>query len=113
MKIPLYSIIDKNRQMRGVKTGGRQKGSTNAITSEIRQYFQNIIENNLEQINKDLKAIEDPAARIRLILEISKFVLPQLKSTEITAIEKAEIRPVIINLGAGISPEIEHYPNEY
>ncbi len=104
-KLSLFSIIAKFRQMRGTKTGGRQKGTTNAITSEIRQYFQNIIENNLEQINADLKAIEDPAQRIRLLLEITKFCIPTLKATELTQTQSEGVRPIVINLGNGINPE--------
>jgi hypothetical protein len=96
----------------GFKSGGRIKGTTSKEITEIREIFKNILLDNLGQINKDLKELE-PGLRIRLLLELSKFVIPQLKSTEITEIQKAEIRPVIINLGSGISPEIEHYPNEH
>jgi hypothetical protein len=89
------------------KYGGRLKGSQNHITSEIRQYFQNIIENNLDQINKDLKAIEDPAQRIRLLLEITKFCIPTLKATELTQVQSEGVRPIIIELGRGIDPNLE------
>ena len=90
------------------KYGGRVKGSPNLITSEIRQQFQNIIENNLQQINKDLKAIE-PAQRVRLLLELAKFVIPSLKQTEFTSVQnESVIRPLqIIALGNGINPENE------
>jgi hypothetical protein len=89
------------------KYGGRVKGSPNLITSEIRQQFQNIIEDNLQQINKDLKAIEDPATRIRLLLDLAKFVIPSLKQTEFTSVQNENVRPIIISLGNGINPENE------
>lgn len=91
------------------KYGGRVKGSPNLITSEIRQQFQNIIENNLLQINKDLKAIEDPAQRVRLLLDLAKFVIPSLKQTEFASVQNERvIRPIqIISLGNGINPENE------
>jgi hypothetical protein len=89
------------------KYGGRVKGSPNLITSEIRQQFQNIIENNLQQINKDLKAIEDPAQRVRLLLDLAKFVIPSLKQTEFTSVQNENVRPIIISLGNGINPEHE------
>lgn len=95
----------------GFKSGGRVKGSTSKEITEIREIFKNILSDNLGQINEDLKAIEDPGQRIRLILELSKFVIPTLKSTEITEIQKAEIRPIVISLGNGINPEIEQ-PND-
>ena len=98
----------------GVKTGGRIKGSTTHEIQKIRETFQNILSDNLEQINNDLREISDPAQRIKLLMDLARFVIPTLKATEITAVEKAEIRPIIVSLGRGIDPNaIEHYPTEY
>jgi hypothetical protein len=66
------------------KTGGRQKGTTNKTSNEIREYYLNLIDENLEQIKSDLQKLE-PKERIRIIMELTKFVLPTLKATELTA----------------------------
>jgi hypothetical protein len=89
----------------GQKYGGRTKGTQNKDTAEIRANFQYLIENNLEQLETDLKELK-PFERIKVILEFSKFVLPTLKSTELSKINKREdFQPIIINLGRGVNPE--------
>ena len=79
----------------GQKYGGRTKGTPNKETSEIRANFQSLINDNLEQMKEDLKALE-PKDRIKAILDLSKFVIPTLKATEFTAPETAKITPVTI-----------------
>ena len=62
---------------------GRKKGSLNKATSDVRKAFQSLVENNLQQIEQDLKELE-PKDRIRMIIELAKFVLPTLKAQDIT-----------------------------
>ena len=82
----------------GTKTGGRTKGTPNRTTSEIREQFQKLINDNLEQLQEDLKVLE-PKERIKSIIELSKFVVPTLKATELsTDKEKFES---IIRIGYG------------
>jgi hypothetical protein len=80
----------------GIKTGGRTKGTPNRNTTEIREQFQSLITDNLEQMNNDLKALE-PKDRIKAIIDLSKFVLPTLKAIDFTDTnDKERISPVII-----------------
>lgn len=90
----------------GVKTGGRTKGALNKTTLEIREHFQNLVTDNLAQLNDDLKTLE-PLQRLKMIIELSKFVVPTLKATELNSISENNFRPVIINLGGGINPEYD------
>ena len=86
----------------GIKTGGRQKGTPNKTTSEIREHFQNLITENLGQLNQDLKSLE-PHQRLKMIIELSKFVVPTLKATDIGLKDSEErfneiiIKRVIVN----------------
>jgi hypothetical protein len=68
----------------GIKTGGRTAGAVNKTTAEIREHYQNLVSNNLEQLDNDLKSLE-PLQRLKMIIELSKFVVPTLKATELTA----------------------------
>ena len=68
---------------KGIKTGGRTAGAVNKTTAEIREHFQNLVSNNLEQLDNDLKTLE-PLQRLKMIIELSKFVVPILKATELT-----------------------------
>ena len=82
----------------GQKFGGRTKGATNKDTAEIRSSFQYLIENNLEQLESDLKELK-PFERIKVILELSKFVLPTLKAVEFKGEESENgFKPISINI---------------
>lgn len=74
---------------------GRPKGTPNKVTTEIRQGFQTLIENNFEQLEQDIKSLE-PKDRVKSIIELSKFVLPTLKATELSAKEDKQVIPNII-----------------
>jgi hypothetical protein len=85
------------------KTGGRKPGTPNKDTKKIRESFQLLIENNLEQLQQDLKDMTGKD-RVRSILELSRFILPHLKAVDSTSSVEQNIRPVIIHLGEGIDP---------
>ena len=65
----------------GMKTGGRTRGVPNKDTSEIRESFQSLIENNIDALQEDIKALK-PTERIKAIIDLAKFVLPTLKAIE-------------------------------
>jgi hypothetical protein len=64
------------------KAVGRPKGSSNKSTSKVRDAYTELLEDNLEQLKKDFKAL-DPKDRIKLFLEMSKYIIPTLKATEL------------------------------
>ena len=80
---------------KGVKTGGRTKRTANKTTAEIRERFQNLVSNNLTQLDSDIKSLE-PLQRLKMIIELSKFVVPTLKATELTTPTDNEINVVTI-----------------
>lgn len=67
---------------KGNNLGGRKAGSQNKATTKVREAFTNLLEDNLEQLKTDFTKL-DPKDRIKLFMELSKYVIPQLKSTEI------------------------------
>lgn len=83
---------------------GRPKGSLNLATAEIRESFNLLVQNNIDKLQEDIDSLE-PKDRIRTILDLAKFVLPTLKSTEFTNGSENEFNPVIIHLGNGINPD--------
>lgn len=60
---------------------GRPKGSKNKATTEIRERFKNFVENHIEDLDKHFNDLE-PKDKFKFIIDISKFVLPTLKSIE-------------------------------
>jgi len=67
-----------------INKSGRPKGSKNKSSSEIKRQFAEIIHNNIEQINDDLKTLT-PSERIKFILELCKFLIPTLRASEVDA----------------------------
>jgi len=64
---------------KGIKTGGRSKGTANIVTSEIRQVLKGIIHNELELISEMLEKME-PEKRAEIVLKLLPFVLPKVES---------------------------------
>ncbi|WP_308991671.1 hypothetical protein QLS71_007395 [Mariniflexile litorale] len=73
----------------GQKFGGRTKGTANKHSNEIRQKFQSLIEDNLEVLQADLNKLK-PFERVKVIIELGKFVMPTLKAIEI---QNDDIKP--------------------
>ena len=92
--------------MNRIKTGGRKRGTKNKECSEIRDSFQELINGSLDKLKDDLESLE-PKDRIKAILDLSKFVLPTLKATELSSDDDENFKRVTINLGKGIDPDGE------
>ncbi|MGL2963593.1 hypothetical protein ACSVH2_07210 [Flavobacterium sp. RSB2_4_14] len=78
----------------GQKFGGRTKGAVNKTTAEIRDAFSLLVSNNLDTLDADLNSLE-PLQRLKMIIELSKFVVPTLKATELTVEPNNRFEPII------------------
>jgi len=78
-----------------INTSGRPPGTPNKTTAEVRQAFALLLEQNIDVLNKDIKSL-DSYQRLKIILELAKFVVPTLKATELTTNQNTEVKPVII-----------------
>jgi hypothetical protein len=88
---------DKELASRAGKLSSR-KGVPNRTTQQVRKAFQLLIDDNLEQMQSDLDALT-PRDRLRFIIDLSKFILPQLQAVSIDDLrEKDEFRVITINL---------------
>lgn len=67
---------------KGNKLGGRKKGSKNKATTNIREAFQSLIENNLERIQEDMDSL-DAKDRLNYIISLTNYCVPKLKATEL------------------------------
>ena len=61
----------------GKKYGGRQKGTPNRLTKELRTILKDILYNELEKIEELLESLE-PKERLGLVIKILPFVLPRV-----------------------------------
>lgn len=65
----------------GLKFGGRKAGTPNKATKKTKEIIASIVEENLSTLNDDIKSLE-PKDRINAMLQLMKYVTPQLKAIE-------------------------------
>jgi len=87
-----FTKNDKN-----INRNGRKSGSTNKTTHEIRKKYLELIENNFEQLETDLQTLK-ASERVKAIIELSKFILPTLKATEMSLNNETKFQAIEIEL---------------
>ena len=60
----------------GYKTGGREKGTPNKITQEVRGLLLDIVEKELEQLPYLLEAMQ-PEKRAEILTRLLSYVVPK------------------------------------
>lgn len=60
---------------------GRPSGTPNAISRDLREVIQNLLESQYEQILTDLEALE-PKDRVNAWIRLLDFAVPKLQRTE-------------------------------
>jgi hypothetical protein len=79
-----------------IKTGGRQKGTPNKNTMETREMFKQLLEQNIDSLQSDINQLE-PFQRVKVLLELAKFVVPTLKAMELKETDGGDnFKPIII-----------------
>lgn len=71
------------------KSTGRPKGSKGKINEKVRSLVSQLVDNNLEGMQKDLDSLT-PSQRIKMQIELMKFVIPTCKSVEIEEVPTSE-----------------------
>ena len=81
---------DKGRFAEG--NTGRPKGSVGKSNKKIREAFQMLLEDNLEQLRVDISSLE-PKERVKFMLDLATFIIPKMKSVQVndTSEETIEI----------------------
>jgi len=82
-------------------------GKQNKTTEETRERFKELLEENFDKIQEDLEQLA-PDQRIKVLLDLAKFVLPTLRSTELTTIEDSRFNPIVVNFSNKNSNENEN-----
>ena len=67
----------------GIKYGGRQKGTPNKLTKELRSVLKDILYQELEQIQVHLDSLK-PKERIELLIKLMPYALPKTTSVSHT-----------------------------
>jgi hypothetical protein len=77
------------------KVGGKKKGTPNKDTKAIKEAFQMLIENNLDNLTKWLNTVakDDPNKAINHIINLSEYILPKLARTQ-TELSSKDDKPL-------------------
>ena len=69
-----------------INRAGKKKGTLNKTTKHIREAYQKLTEDNLENMSLWLAQIaaEDPAKAMDTMIRLSEYILPKLARTELT-----------------------------
>ena len=73
---------------RGVKTGGRQKGTTNKITKDLRQLLKDFVSGELNNIDNLLPQVE-PKDRLELLVKLLPYTLPRYEQVAVEDEQKS------------------------
>ena len=82
---------------KGKKTGGRDKGTPNVITKEIREILHELIETELQTIDEKLGTLTTKE-RLEVVIKLLPYVMPKMEQNEITINHSQELPPIIIQV---------------
>ena len=67
---------------KGYKTGGREQGTPNKLTKELRAALKNLLADEINNIPGQLKKLE-PKDRLEIIIKILPYALPKIETVSI------------------------------
>ena len=70
----------------GIKYGGREKGTPNKLTKELRTVLKDVLYQELEQTQERLDTLK-PKERVELLIKLMPYALPKVTSISYTANE--------------------------
>jgi hypothetical protein len=79
----------------GNKYGGREKGTPNKLTKDIRKILNDIIHKELEKAEENLNTLE-PKQRLEILIKLMPYVLPKVESISDSDLEPKPIKWVEI-----------------
>lgn len=73
----------------GHKTGGREKGTPNQFTKEIRDRINSILDIHFtsESLEQDLKQL-DPEKRLSVLIKLLEYSTPKLQSIQLEEVKE-------------------------
>jgi hypothetical protein len=69
---------------KGVRPGGRKKGTPNKVTRDVREAIAKFAESTVEDFTDWVRSIPDPAKRCDIFLRTIEYHVPKLGRSELT-----------------------------
>lgn len=74
------------------RLGGRAKGTPNKATSTLKEWLEQLLNDNREQVEADLKALKKPYERLKIIERLLGYVLPKQQPVDAEKVVQAEFK---------------------
>lgn len=81
----------------GIKFGGRQAGTANKTTTEIKAILTEFVSNNIVTMQQDFDSIKEPHLRLQMMEKLLKFILPTNVKNDMT-IEGNEHKELVVKV---------------
>ncbi len=92
-----------------INRAGRKPGTKNKATKQIREAYQKLTEDNLDNMNRWLMqtAQEDPAKAMDLMLKLSEYIIPKLARQEITGQDGEDLfKDIKFSFGPDVNDDV-------
>ena len=99
--MPFKSGDDQN-----INRAGKPKGTLNKTTKEIREAYQKLTENNLDNMSVWLAdvAAENPEKALDIMIRLSEYVIPKLARQEVVGNDGSDLfKNISFNFGPDIN----------
>jgi hypothetical protein len=63
---------------KGIKTGGREKGTPNQITKELRTVLKDVLSMELQNLSDNLNLLE-PIDRLEILVKLLPYAIPKVE----------------------------------
>jgi hypothetical protein len=97
-----------SKQKGSTKTGGRAKGTPNKVTSDLRTWINDLLNNNRKQFENDLKRLE-PQQRVMIFEKLLSYAVPKMQSVEakidLNHLTDEQLDTIIVELSKHIENE--------
>lgn len=89
----------KSVRPKGVRIGGRNKGTPNRLTSDIRQCFADIMQNMGPRMEEWIERVAetDPGRAAEIILKLAEYHIPKLSRSIISGDKENPIQFVVVS----------------
>ena len=92
-----------------INRAGRKPGTKNKTTKHIREAYQKLTEDNLDNMSIWISQIasEDPAKAMDTMIKLSEYILPKLARTEMTGADGDDLfKNIKFEFGPDVNDEI-------
>lgn len=92
------------------RIGGRSKGTPNKVTSTVKDWISQLIDDNRSQIEKDIKRLS-PKDRLQMFEKLMQYVIPKQQSVkadiDLSKLSESQLDLIVDELTKNINYESE------